>query len=60
MRSPGIFGHGGAFGTQAWIDPVEGIAYILMIQRKGFGNGDGIDVQHDFQQAAVDKLAARP
>ena len=64
MLSPGTFGHGGAFGTQAWIDPVKGVAYILMIQRATFGtpgyrNGDDTQVRHDFQQAAVDALAAR-
>ena len=26
MLSPGTFGHGGAYGTQAWIDPVQGRA----------------------------------
>ena len=24
MLSPGTYGHGGAWGTQAWIDPVKG------------------------------------
>ncbi len=33
MLSPGTFGHGGAYGTQAWIDPVKGVAYVLMVQR---------------------------
>ena len=33
MLSPGTFGHGGAWGTQAWIDPARGVAYILMVQR---------------------------
>ena len=27
--SPGSFGHGGAYGTQAWIDPEKGVAYVL-------------------------------
>ena len=36
MLSPGTFGHGGAWGTQAWIDPVRGVAYILMVQRVEF------------------------
>jgi CubicO group peptidase (beta-lactamase class C family) len=57
MLSPGTYGHGGAYGTQAWIDPVKGVAYILMIHRTGFGNGDASDVRRDFQQAAVDALA---
>jgi CubicO group peptidase (beta-lactamase class C family) len=35
--SPGSAGHGGAFGTWAWIDPQKGLIYILMIQRADFG-----------------------
>jgi len=56
MLSPGTFGHGGAWGTQAWIDPVHGVAYILMIQRPG-GNVDGSEMRRAFQQAAVNALA---
>ncbi|MFM9030363.1 MAG: serine hydrolase domain-containing protein, partial [Opitutaceae bacterium] len=29
VLSAGTFGHGGAWGTQAWIDPVKGVAYLL-------------------------------
>src|SRR6202041_423422 len=50
MLSPGTFGHGGAWGTQAWIDPVRGLAYILMVQRPGV-NGDGSKLRQAFQQA---------
>ncbi len=56
MLSPGTFGHGGAWGTQAWIDPVQGVAYVLMVQRTDFGNSDGSDVRRAFQQAAFDAL----
>ncbi len=59
MLSPGSFGHGGAWGTQAWIDPVKGVAYILMVQRANFPNSDASDVRRDFQQAAVKALANR-
>ncbi|RLT19094.1 MAG: serine hydrolase, partial [Planctomycetota bacterium] len=38
--SLGTFGHGGAFGTQYWIDPVKDRFTILMIQRVGLSNGD--------------------
>jgi CubicO group peptidase (beta-lactamase class C family) len=31
--SPGTFGHPGAWGPAAWIDPVRGVAYIMMVQR---------------------------
>ncbi len=50
MLSPGSCGHGGAYGTQAWIDPTTGYAYILMIQRTNFGNGDVSDVRRDFSR----------
>ena len=57
MLSPGSYGHGGAWGTQAWIDPVKGVAYILMVQRSNFPNSDASDVRRAFQQAAADALA---
>jgi CubicO group peptidase (beta-lactamase class C family) len=53
MLSPGTFGHGGAWGTQAWIDPVKGVAYILMVQRSNFPNSDASVVRLAFQQAAA-------
>jgi CubicO group peptidase (beta-lactamase class C family) len=53
MLSPGTYGHGGAWGTQAWIDPVRGVAYILMVQHPGV-NGDASKVRQAFQQAASD------
>jgi CubicO group peptidase (beta-lactamase class C family) len=56
MLSPGTFGHGGAWGTQAWIDPVRGAAYILMIQRTDLPNSDAGEVRRAFQQAAADAL----
>jgi CubicO group peptidase (beta-lactamase class C family) len=57
MLSPGTFGHGGAWGTQAWIDPVKGVAYVLMVQRANFPNSDASDVRRAFQQAAASALA---
>lgn len=56
MLSAGTYGHGGAWGTQAWIDPVRGVAYILMLQRADIGNSDGSEFRRAFQQAAVDAL----
>ncbi len=38
--SVGSFGHGGAYGTQAWIDPKNDKIYILMVQRSNFPNSD--------------------
>jgi CubicO group peptidase (beta-lactamase class C family) len=59
MLSPGTYGHGGAWGTQAWIDPVKGVAYVLMVQRSNFPNSDASDVRRVFQQAAADALARK-
>jgi CubicO group peptidase (beta-lactamase class C family) len=56
MLSPGTYGHGGAWGTQAWIDPAKGVAYILMVQRSNFPNSDASDVRREFQQAAAKAL----
>ena len=50
--SPGSFGHGGVFGTQAWIDPLKNRTYILMVQRANFPNSDDSDVRRAFQNSA--------
>jgi CubicO group peptidase (beta-lactamase class C family) len=52
MLSPGTFGHGGAYGTQAWIDPTAKRIYILMVQRSNFPNSDASEVRKGFQEAA--------
>jgi CubicO group peptidase (beta-lactamase class C family) len=57
MLSPGTYGHGGAWGTQAWIDPVKGVAYILMVQRANFPNSDASEVRRAFQDAAAKSVS---
>lgn len=57
MLNPGTFGHGGAYATQSWADPVNQTIYILMIQRRGFRNGDNSPVRKAFQEAAFRALA---
>jgi CubicO group peptidase (beta-lactamase class C family)/glyoxylase-like metal-dependent hydrolase (beta-lactamase superfamily II) len=52
MLSPGSFGHGGAYGTQAWIDPTTKRVYLLMVQRANFPNSDASEVRRGFQEAA--------
>jgi CubicO group peptidase (beta-lactamase class C family) len=54
--SAGSYGHGGAYGTQAWIDPVKQRVFILMTQRANFPNADGSDLRKVFQSAAVKEL----
>lgn len=56
MLSPGTFGHGGAYGTQAWIDPDKKRIYILMVQRANFPNSDASEVRRAFQDAAAAAL----
>lgn len=56
MLSAGTYGHGGAFGTQAWIDPHQDMFVILLIQRVGLANADGSDLRRDLQQVAVDAI----
>lgn len=57
VLSAGSFGHGGAWGTQAWIDPVKGVVYVLMVQRANFNNSDASPVREAFQKAAAAALA---
>ena len=56
MLSSGTFGHGGAFGTQGWIDPGQDLFVILLIQRVGMANGDASDIRRDVQQVVVDAI----
>jgi len=60
MLNPGTFGHGGAFATQSWADPTNQTIYILMIQRRGFRNGDNSPIRFAFQTAAAEALASAP
>jgi CubicO group peptidase (beta-lactamase class C family) len=53
MLSPGTFGHGGAYGTQGWVDPKKDLILVLMIQRAKLPNADASDVRCAFQEAAV-------
>ena len=39
LHSPGTFGHGGAFGTQGWIDPKNDLIRIMLVQSAD-GSGD--------------------
>jgi CubicO group peptidase (beta-lactamase class C family) len=56
MLSPGTFGHGGAFGTQGWIDPRRKMIFILLVQRTNFPNSDASPVREAFQRLAVEAL----
>ena len=56
MLSAGTCGHGGAYGTQAWIDPVKQVIYVLMVQCSDFPNSDDSSVRRAFQTAAASAL----
>lgn len=53
MLSPGTYGHGGAHGTQGWIDPTNKAIYIMLIQRAGLQNGDASPMRQAFQEAGA-------
>ena len=56
VLSAGSFGHGGAFSTQSWADPVKNLIWIVMFQRDGKGNPDNSDVRIAFEEAAEKRL----
>ncbi|MFM9117986.1 MAG: serine hydrolase domain-containing protein [Planctomycetota bacterium] len=56
MLKPGTYGHGGAFGTQGWIDPAQDLFVILLIQRSGLPNGDASEMRRELQRLAVEAL----
>jgi CubicO group peptidase (beta-lactamase class C family) len=53
MLSPGSYGHGGAFGTQAWVDPKQDLFVVLLIQRTGLPNADASPMRKTLQELAV-------
>jgi CubicO group peptidase (beta-lactamase class C family) len=56
VLSPNSFGHGGAFSTQSWADPLKNLIWIVMFERDGKGNPDNSDVRIAFQEAAAKGL----
>lgn len=54
--SPGSYGHGGAFGTQAWIDPVRGWFSVLLIHRVGLPNADASEMRRMLQETAAQAI----
>jgi CubicO group peptidase (beta-lactamase class C family) len=55
--SPGSFGHPGAWGTAAWIDPVKGVAYVMMVQRSNMPDNFENPPALAFVRAAAGALA---
>jgi CubicO group peptidase (beta-lactamase class C family) len=52
-HSLGSYGHGGAFGTQGWIDPKNGLISILLIQRADGGAESLTNVFLNMAEASV-------
>jgi len=52
-HSIGTYGHGGAFGTQGWIDPHNDLISILMIQRADGGTDSLRNVFLNMAEASV-------
>jgi CubicO group peptidase (beta-lactamase class C family) len=52
-HSKGTYGHGGAFGTQGWIDPANGLISILLIQRADGGTDSMRNVFLNMAEASV-------
>jgi CubicO group peptidase (beta-lactamase class C family) len=51
--SVGSYGHGGAYGTQGWIDPKKGLFTILLIQRTGLQGSDGSAMRKALHDVSV-------
>jgi len=54
-HAKGTYGHGGAFGTQGWIDPRNNLISILLIQRSGGSTESLRNVFLTMAEAAVGK-----
>ena len=57
MLSAGTYGHGGAFGTQAWIDPRKDLFVVLLIQRAGLLNSDASEMRKELQRIAFSSVS---
>jgi CubicO group peptidase (beta-lactamase class C family) len=53
VLAAGSYGHGGAFGTQGWIDPTNDVFVVLLIQRTGLPNADASPMRQALQELAL-------
>ena len=54
-HTKGTYGHGGAFGTQGWIDPNNNLISILLIQRSDAGAGSMTNVFLNMAESSLVK-----
>jgi CubicO group peptidase (beta-lactamase class C family) len=52
-RSIGTFGHGGAFGTEGWVDPKKDMIDVLLIQRSEGGSDEERNALYSLAAAAI-------
>jgi len=55
LHTPGTFGHGGAFGTEGWIDPLNDLIRISMVQLSDGTGSQARAVVMQIGEAAVEK-----
>lgn len=53
LHSPGTFGHGGAFGTEGWMDPKNDLVRIMLVQSSDGSSEDPRSVVMQIGEAAV-------
>jgi CubicO group peptidase (beta-lactamase class C family) len=53
LQSIGTFGHGGAFGTQGWIDPKKDLVGVFLIQRSSGGDNSESKVFMNMAASAI-------
>ena len=53
LQSEGSYGHGGAFGTQGWIDPQKDLVGVFLIQRSAGGAPDESNAFKAMAAAAI-------
>ncbi len=54
MLSPGSYGHGGAFATHAWVDPIRDVFVVLLIQRAGMNDANDSRMRRELQTLAIE------
>jgi CubicO group peptidase (beta-lactamase class C family) len=55
LHSPGSFGHGGAFGTEGWMDPTNDLVRIVMVQLSDGSGSAARSVVMQIGEAAVER-----
>jgi len=53
LQSIGTFGHGGAFGTQGWVDPKKDLVGVFLIQRSGGGDNSESKIFMNMAASAI-------